>query len=54
LTYLSILGGTGYVGYLVYADRHPDEQYEPDPSKKTLVILGRSRHLPRKARIYIA
>lgn len=40
LTYLSILGGAGYVVYMVWLDRHPEEQSPPDPSKKTLVILG--------------
>lgn len=42
LTYLSTLGGIGYVCYIVYDDRHPDEQVESDPTKKTLVILGMS------------
>ncbi len=41
LTYLSVLGGVAYVGYGVYLDRHPAPQSEPDPSKKTLVILGK-------------
>lgn len=40
LTYISVLGGVGYVGYMVWLDRHPAEQKEPDPNKKTLVILG--------------
>ncbi|TDZ18890.1 External alternative NADH-ubiquinone oxidoreductase [Colletotrichum sidae] len=40
LTYLSTLGLFAYVGYTVYEDRHPDEQIDFDPSKKTLVILG--------------
>ena len=40
LTYLSTLGGMGYVGYMVWLDRHPAEQLEPDPNKKTLVVLG--------------
>lgn len=37
---LGLLGGTGYLGYSIYLLRHPEEQLEPDPSKKTLVILG--------------
>lgn len=41
LTYLSILGLVGAVAYDGYKDRYPDEQYTPDPNKKTLVILGR-------------
>ncbi|KAH8909605.1 FAD/NAD(P)-binding domain-containing protein [Coniochaeta sp. PMI_546] len=40
LTYLSVLGGIGYLGWLIYEDRHPAEQVEADPNKKTLVILG--------------
>ncbi|OKL55921.1 External alternative NADH-ubiquinone oxidoreductase, mitochondrial [Talaromyces atroroseus] len=40
LTLLSALGFTGYLGYGIYLLRHPAEQIEPDPSKKTLVILG--------------
>lgn len=42
LTVLGLLGGTGYLGYSIYLLRHPEEQLEPDPSKKTLVILGLS------------
>jgi len=45
LTYLSVLGGIGYVGYGVYLDRHPGPQSQPDPSKKTLVILGTYQEL---------
>ncbi|PNY28663.1 ATP-dependent RNA helicase DBP2 [Tolypocladium capitatum] len=40
LTYLSFGGLAGYTFYIIYQDRHPEPQYEPDPSKKTLVILG--------------
>jgi NADH:ubiquinone reductase (non-electrogenic) len=40
LTYLSALGGLGYVGYGIYESRNPEEQPPPDPSKKTLVVLG--------------
>ncbi|KAK3939896.1 mitochondrial external alternative NADH-ubiquinone oxidoreductase [Diplogelasinospora grovesii] len=40
LTYLSALGGVAYIGYGIYQDRHPPPQVEPDPSKKTLLILG--------------
>lgn len=42
LTYLSAIGGIGYLGYTIYLLRTPHEQYNPDPSKKTLVILGMS------------
>ena len=40
LTYLSAIGGIAYVGYGIYLLRTPQEQSEPDPTKKTLVILG--------------
>jgi NADH:ubiquinone reductase (non-electrogenic) len=39
-TYLSLIIGVGAVIYDGYTDRHPDEQFIPDPEKKTLVILG--------------
>ena len=44
LTYLSALGTVGYVCYTVYLDRHPAPQTIPDPTKKTLVVLGQSRY----------
>ncbi|KAK0630823.1 hypothetical protein B0T17DRAFT_590217 [Bombardia bombarda] len=40
LPYLSAIAGVVYIGYGIYQDRHPDPQTDPDPSKKTLVILG--------------
>ncbi|KAL8824642.1 MAG: hypothetical protein Q9191_004918 [Dirinaria sp. TL-2023a] len=40
LTYLSALGGLAYLGYNVYILRTPREQFDPDPNKKTLVVLG--------------
>ncbi|QPG93913.1 hypothetical protein C2857_003509 [Epichloe festucae Fl1] len=40
LTYLSAAGLVGYTCLIVYQDRYPEPQFEPDPSKKTLVILG--------------
>ncbi|PHH75628.1 hypothetical protein CDD80_2211 [Ophiocordyceps camponoti-rufipedis] len=39
-TYISVGGLVGYSFYAIYQDRHPEPQAEPDPSKKTLVILG--------------
>jgi len=39
-TYLSVAGLFGYTCYIIYLDRHPAEQSERDPNKKTLVILG--------------
>ncbi|KAK2604872.1 hypothetical protein N8I77_007765 [Diaporthe amygdali] len=40
LVYLSVLGSLAYVSYEVWDIRHPLPQITPDPSKKTLVILG--------------
>lgn len=40
LTWLSGLGLTGALAWSIYSLRHPEDQYEPDPNKKTLVILG--------------
>lgn len=45
LTYLTILGTLAYVSYEVWDSRHPDNQVPPDPSKKTLVILGKLTHI---------
>lgn len=47
LAWLSSLGLAGALGWSIYALRHPEEQYEPDPEKKTLVILGMSRSRSR-------
>jgi hypothetical protein len=52
LTVLSGLGLTGYLSYSIYTLRHPEEQIEPDPSKKTLVILGMSIELLQGKKIY--
>jgi NADH:ubiquinone reductase (non-electrogenic) len=41
LSYLSAIGGAGYLAYGIYELRHPDNQLEPDPNKKNLVILGK-------------
>lgn len=40
LTYLSAIAAVGYVGYGIYETRNPADQPPPDPSKKTLVVLG--------------
>lgn len=40
LVQLSVLAATGYVGYGIWVSRHPADQFEPDPTKKTLVVLG--------------
>ncbi|KAJ5163784.1 FAD-dependent pyridine nucleotide-disulfide oxidoreductase [Penicillium coprophilum] len=40
LTWLSAIGLTGTVAYSIFELRQPPDQSPPDPSKKTLVILG--------------
>ena len=40
ITYLSAIAATGWFTYTVYNNRHPGKQFEQDPNKKTLVILG--------------
>jgi NADH:ubiquinone reductase (non-electrogenic) len=46
LTWLSGVGLTGALLYSIYESRHPIEQLPPDPTKKTLVILGMLGSLP--------
>ena len=41
ITYLTAIAGTAYLAFGVYDLRHPEDQFEPDPAKKNLVILGR-------------
>jgi NADH:ubiquinone reductase (non-electrogenic) len=41
ITYVSVLGGLAYLAYTIYDANNPPDQIDPDPSKKTLVILGR-------------
>lgn len=43
LIYLSAFGFVGWLAYTVWESRNPNDQIEPDPSKKTLVILGELR-----------
>jgi NADH:ubiquinone reductase (non-electrogenic) len=40
ITYISVLGGAAYLTWQIYDFRNPAHQVEPDPNKKTLVILG--------------
>ncbi|KAL2429507.1 External alternative NADH-ubiquinone oxidoreductase, mitochondrial [Exophiala dermatitidis] len=40
VTYLSLLAAAGYTGYKIWEHNNPIEQADPDPNKKTLVILG--------------
>ena len=40
LTLLTGVGLTGWLAYNIYTISHPVEQVEPDPDKKTLVVLG--------------
>lgn len=35
-----VLSASGYIVYRAYTDRHPQAQMPPDPSKKTIVVLG--------------
>lgn len=39
-TKLAALGAIGTLGWSIYELRTPDDQFDPDPSKKTLVVLG--------------
>lgn len=39
--YISTIAGVAYAGYGIYVDKHPPDQPPPDPSKKTLVVLGK-------------
>ena len=40
LTKLGTVALVAWISYDIYLLRTPDEQFDPDPSKKTLVILG--------------
>lgn len=40
VTYGSLIAATALTAYSIYDTRHPADQPMPDPSKKTLVILG--------------
>ncbi|KAJ4305805.1 NADH:ubiquinone oxidoreductase [Kalmusia sp. IMI 367209] len=40
LSYLSAIAGAVYVGYGIWEMRNPEDQPPPDPTKKTLVVLG--------------
>lgn len=40
ISYLSAIAGAAYVGYGIWEMRHPEDQAQPDPTKKTLVVLG--------------
>ena len=44
-TYLSAFAGVGWVCYGIFESRNPADQAPPDPSKKTLVVLG-ACHIP--------
>lgn len=41
VTYITIIAGVVYTGYEVWQSKHPNDQFDPDPSKKTLVVLGK-------------
>lgn len=40
ITYVSVIGGLAWTAYNIYHDRNPEVQHDPDPNKKTLVVLG--------------
>lgn len=40
LVKFSALGTVVYIAYEIYQDRNPEPQVKPDPSKKTIVVLG--------------
>ncbi|KAK9446727.1 uncharacterized protein V1518DRAFT_423374 [Limtongia smithiae] len=40
LTYGSAFLSVGWLGYHIYDGRHPADQLPPDPTKKSLVVLG--------------
>lgn len=42
VTYISAIAGVGYLIYGAYDQQHPDDQFQPDPTKQNLVILGMS------------
>lgn len=46
ITYLSASAGVGYLAYSIWDLRNPNEQFDPDPSKKTLVVLGKKNMCP--------
>ncbi|KAK2460222.1 hypothetical protein APHAL10511_007757 [Amanita phalloides] len=39
-TLITILGSAGTFYYVTYRERHPGPQLPPDPTKKTIVVLG--------------
>lgn len=49
LTKAGAVAGFAYLAFTIYQGRHPNEQFDPDPSKKTLVILGGHRACPPRA-----
>ncbi|KAK5167695.1 NADH:ubiquinone oxidoreductase [Saxophila tyrrhenica] len=40
LLYLSAIGGLVYTGWQIHVSKYPTDQEDPDPRKKTLVVLG--------------
>lgn len=47
-TQLGAVGGVAYLIYSIYDMRNPADQSEPDPSKKTLVVLGKPFRLLKR------
>lgn len=52
-TYTLAIAGTVWLAYSIYETRFPKEQIEPDPTKKTLVILGKIFLPPEKLFYYL-
>ena len=50
LTWVSAIAGLAWVGYGIYEVRNPVDQPQPDPKKKTLVVLG-MHSTPKRALI---
>ncbi|KAF2723640.1 FAD/NAD(P)-binding domain-containing protein [Polychaeton citri CBS 116435] len=40
ITYISAIAGAVYISWGIYQNKNPVDQTEPDPTKKTLVVLG--------------
>jgi len=53
LTKAGAVAGFAYLAYTIYQGRHPNEQFDPDPSKKTLVILGEFPACPLRSSMAI-
>jgi len=48
-TKAALAGSLAYLGWTMYDFRNPADQIEPDPSKKTLVVLGKASAMSRSS-----